>query len=83
MYYYDKSNMFRPNRKELHNGLFNCPKCKNMMSTPRTRILEVVYVCPSCGHKIKKEKVLNTHNLINEHKENKRRLIEQVMNENF
>lgn len=63
LYYYDVGNIHRPNKQELTGNIFNCPKCKNVLSRPSTQILTEIYICPNCGFKIEIQKILTKENI--------------------
>ena len=80
MYYYDKSNVFRPNKNELNYSEFKCPRCRGMMVQPRHKIMNPIYKCMGCGHELSAEKVLNNQDKIEEYMlENKKSLKEKVI----
>lgn len=81
VYYYNKPTVYRPNRQELHNRMFNCPKCKSMMSRPRHKILNIVYSCPSCGFTISETKILADDDSIQREKEMKNNVVNNVLRE--
>jgi len=80
LYYYDKSKVYRPNRSELSQQLFNCPHCKSLLSRPRHRAIKIIYCCPNCGFQIEEENILSSPDKIQERKDLKKdQLVNSVM----
>lgn len=81
VYYYNKPKVYRPNKNELHDRMFNCPKCKSMMSRPRHQIINIVYACPSCGFSIAEAKVLADSDSIQREKDTKKNVVDNILRE--
>ena len=67
IYRFDKGNIHRPNKVEISTGMFVCPKCKSKLTIAPNRLINKIYVCPSCGFKIDYDKVLLTPEAIEEY----------------
>jgi DNA-directed RNA polymerase subunit M/transcription elongation factor TFIIS len=84
LYWSDTRNVFRPNKNELNEKLFKCPKCKNILARIKNKNQEPVFFCANCKYEIPEQKLLHDRNKIQEFKEmKKQKIISYVVNEMF
>lgn len=75
LYWSDKTNVFRPNKNELNEKLFKCPKCRNTLARIKNNKQEQVFFCANCKYEIQEQNLLHDRNKIQEFKKIKRQKV--------
>lgn len=69
LYYFDKGRIYRPNRQELDERTFYCPRCRQPLVKTRFKMTTPIFFCPKCKFMIEQGNILDSAERIKQHLE--------------